>query len=254
MQTCLSDEAVVVVMMVLRNCCGAGGGGGGGIHFDFSRVDEITRVFDDLPTPIGTTGNPKGVLLHHRGAHLNSLGNIMTWSLALNDAPVYLWTLPMFHCNGWCFPWTVAALAGTHVCLRNVTASGIYNAIADARVTHLCGAPIVMQMLINASEEDRREFTHRVKMMTAASPPPAPVLAAMKRLGIDTTHVYGLTEVYGPAVVCDWQEEWGKLGLDEQASKMSRQGVRYPVLEGLMVADPTTLVSDGRLACCIARA
>jgi acyl-CoA synthetase (AMP-forming)/AMP-acid ligase II len=143
----------------------------------------------------GTTGNPKGVLLHHRGATMNALGNIVTWSMSVDAKPVYLWTLPMFHCNGWCFPWTIAALTGTHVCLRTVTPSAIFDALADHSVTHFCGAPIVMQMMIGAKPEERRTLNNPVKMMTAASPPPAPVLAAMKKEGIDITHVYGLTEV-----------------------------------------------------------
>jgi fatty-acyl-CoA synthase len=154
----------------------------------------------------------------------------------------YLWTLPMFHCNGWCFPWTIPALAGTHVCLRNVNASAIFNAIHRYKVTHFCGAPIIMQMIINASEEERLPFSHEVSMMTAAAPPPAPVLAAMKEQHIDITHVYGLSEVYGPAVVCSWHDDWDNLDSGQQAIKKSRQGVRYSTLENLMVADAETLV------------
>jgi fatty-acyl-CoA synthase len=187
----------------------------------------------------GTTGDPKGVVTHHRGAYLNALGNVVTW--ALPHHPVYLWTLPMFHCNGWCFPWTITAMAGTHVCLRRVVAREIYAAIADHGVTHLCGAPIVMGMLLNAPEGERRDFPQAVQMMTAASPPPAAVLEGMARLGIKVTHVYGLTEVYGPAVVCDWKPEWDDLPAGEQARLKSRQGLPYVVQEGLMVADPETL-------------
>ncbi|WP_343714376.1 acyl-CoA synthetase [Inquilinus sp.] len=187
----------------------------------------------------GTTGDPKGVVTHHRGAYLNALGNVVTW--ALPHHPVYLWTLPMFHCNGWCFPWTITAMAGTHVCLRRVAAREIYAAIADHGVTHLCGAPIVMGMLLNAPESERRDFPQAVQMMTAASPPPAAVLEGMARLGIKVTHVYGLTEVYGPAVVCDWKPEWDDLPAGEQARLKSRQGLPYVVQEGLMVADPDTL-------------
>ncbi|WP_340115269.1 acyl-CoA synthetase [Pelagibius sp. 7325] len=187
----------------------------------------------------GTTGNPKGVVYHHRGAYLNAIGNMQVWGMGPH--PVYLWTLPMFHCNGWCFPWTVTALAGTHVCLRQVRAKAIYDAIADHGVTHLCGAPIVMQLLLGATDDDKRVFDHQVKFMTAAAPPPAAVLAAMQDAGIEVTHVYGLTEVYGPAVVCAWHREWDELDIELQAAMKSRQGVNYPVLEGLMVADAETL-------------
>src|SRR3546814_2195 len=163
--------------------------------------------------------------------------------------PVYLWTRPMFHCNGWCFPWTVTALAGTHVCLRQVRAEAIYDAIADHGVTHLCGAPIVMQLLLGATAEEKRHFDHQVKFMTAAAPPPAAVLAAMQDAGIEVTHVYGLTEVYGPVVVCAWHKDWDALDIETQAAKKARQGVNYPVLEGLMVADAETqapVPRDGR--------
>ncbi|NQW12283.1 MAG: acyl-CoA synthetase [Alphaproteobacteria bacterium] len=187
----------------------------------------------------GTTGDPKGVVYHHRGAYLNALGNILVWGMKMH--PVYLWTLPMFHCNGWCFPWTITAQAGTHVCLRKVEAGAIYDAFADEGVDHLCGAPIIMSMLLNAPDDQKRDFPQRVRMMTAASPPPATVLAGMERLGIDVTHVYGLTEVYGPAVVCAWHDDWSIKPVDEQAVLKSRQGVRYPSLEGLMVADAETL-------------
>ncbi|MDP6705808.1 MAG: acyl-CoA synthetase, partial [Alphaproteobacteria bacterium] len=195
----------------------------------------------------GTTGNPKGVVYHHRGAYLNALGNIVSWGMRRH--PVYLWTLPMFHCNGWCFPWTVTALAGTNVCLRQVDAAHIYAAIAEHRVSNLCGAPIVMQMIINAAPEDRREFDHEVEMMTAAAPPPASVLADMARQGFRVTHVYGLTETYGPSVVCEWHEAWDGLDDEAKAKLQSRQGVPYPVLEDLMVADAETLAPvpmDGR--------
>ena len=188
----------------------------------------------------GTTGNPKGVVYHHRGAYLNALGNIVTWGTAQH--PVYLWTLPMFHCNGWCFPWTVTALAGTHVCLRRVEARAMYDAIADAGVTHLCGAPIVMNLLLHAPAAERRDFGgRRIAMMTAAAPPPAAVIEGMERLGFTITHVYGLTEVYGPVTVCAWQEAWADLPPAEQARMKARQGVPYPVFEAVMVADPATL-------------
>jgi fatty-acyl-CoA synthase len=184
----------------------------------------------------GTTGNPKGVVYHHRGAYLNALGNILTWGM--RSHPVYLWTLPMFHCNGWCFPWTVTALAGTHVCLRRVEAAAIYDAIERDGVTHLCGAPVVMNMLLNARDQP---LPRPVDMMTAGAAPPAAVIAGMERLGFRITHVYGLTEVYGPAVVCAWHDEWDALPDDARAQRKSRQGVAYPVLDGLMVADPATL-------------
>ncbi|MBI1775233.1 MAG: acyl-CoA synthetase [Proteobacteria bacterium] len=187
----------------------------------------------------GTTGNPKGVVYHHRGAYLNALGNILVWHL--QPHPTYLWTLPMFHCNGWCFPWTLAALAGTSVCLRRVEAGAIFAALADERVSHLCGAPIVMNMLLNAKPNERRPFDHKVEMMTAASAPPAAVIQGMEKLGFAITHVYGLTEVYGPAVVCAWHDAWNAEPAEEQARLKARQGVRYPVLDGLMVADPKTL-------------
>ncbi|CAA7616016.1 acyl-CoA synthetase [Magnetospirillum sp. UT-4] len=187
----------------------------------------------------GTTGNPKGVVYHHRGAYLNAIGNAVTWGMS--GHPVYLWTLPMFHCNGWCFPWTVTALAGTHVCLRRVDAANMFTAIERHKVTHLCGAPIVMGMLINATEADRRPLPHPVNFMTAAAPPPAAVIGRLEAQGFKLTHVYGLTESYGPASVCAWHEEWDELPLDERARMKSRQGVRYVMEEGLMVADPTTL-------------
>ena len=187
----------------------------------------------------GTTGNPKGVVYHHRGAYLNALSNILVWNMPRH--PAYLWTLPMFHCNGWCFPWTVTAQAGTHVCLQRIDAAHIFGAIADHGVTHLCGAPIIMNMLINADDKSKREFGRTIELMTAAAPPPAAVIEKMERMGFHITHVYGLTEVYGPAVVCEWHDEWNGETTAEQARLKSRQGVRYPVLEDLMVADPDTM-------------
>ena len=187
----------------------------------------------------GTTGEPKGVVYHHRGAYLNAVGNALVWDLG--DRPVYLWTLPMFHCNGWCFPWTVTLKAGTHVCLRKVTAEDIMEAIAAAGVTHLCGAPIVMGLIANAPDALHEPITHKVRMMTAASAPPAAILERMAARHFEVTHVYGLTEVYGPATVCAWQESWNDLAPEAKARMLARQGVPYPVLEGLEVADPKTL-------------
>ena len=187
----------------------------------------------------GTTGDPKGVVYHHRGAWLNAISNIVGWQMPHH--PVYLWTLPMFHCNGWCFPWSLAAVAGTSVCLRQINSANIYAAIAEHRVTHFCGAPIIMNLVINADENERRDFDHTVNMMTAAAPPPAAVLAAMEAKGFRVTHVYGLTETYGPAVICAWHEQWNELAIDDKAEKNSRQGVRYHALEALDVRDPQTM-------------
>jgi|TARA_B100002003_G_scaffold79180_1_gene74067 fatty-acyl-CoA synthase len=189
----------------------------------------------------GTTGNPKGVVYHHRGAYLNASSNIIGWNLGHH--PTYLWTLPMFHCNGWCFPWSLAAVGGTSVCLRNVSASAIFDAIADHGVTHFCGAPVVLNLIINAAESETRNFDHTVEVMTAAAPPPAAVLAAMEAAGFSMTHVYGLTETYGPAVICAWHPEWNDLTLAEQAEIKSRQGVPYHMLEDLEVLDPETMSS-----------
>ena len=187
----------------------------------------------------GTTGNPKGVVYHHRGAYLNALGNQMTWGMGQH--PVYLWTLPMFHCNGWCYPWTVTALAGVHVCLRRVDPQKILNLIDEHKVTHLCGAPIVLNALVNMPESAKAAIDHPVKAMVAGAAPPAKVIGAVEAMGIEVTHVYGLTEVYGPVTVCAWHDEWNELPLDERARLKSRQGVRYPTLEGVMVADPQSL-------------
>jgi len=189
----------------------------------------------------GTTGNPKGVVYHHRGAYLNASSNIIGWNLGHH--PTYLWTLPMFHCNGWCFPWSLAAVGGTSVCLRNVSAAAIFDAIADHSVTHFCGAPVVLNLIINAAESETRNFDHTVEVMTAAAPPPAAVLAAMEAAGFSMTHVYGLTETYGPAVICAWHPEWNDLPLAEQAEIKSRQGVQYHMLEDLKVLDPETMNS-----------
>ena len=187
----------------------------------------------------GTTGDPKGVVYHHRGAYLLALANVVTCGMGKH--PVYLWTLPMFHCNGWCFTWTLSVVAGTHVCLRAVRAASIFDAVAAHKVTHLCGAPIVMSTLLNAPAQEKKPLPHVVEFVTAAAPPPESVLAAMKTAGFNVTHVYGLTETYGPASINDWHDEWDALPPAEQAVKKARQGVRYPVLEALDVLDPETM-------------
>ena len=187
----------------------------------------------------GTTGDPKGVVYHHRGAYLLAIGNVLTGSMGKHC--VYLWTLPMFHCNGWCFPWTLSVVAGTHVCLRQVRAPAMYDAISRHKVTHLCGAPIVMTTLLNAQDEEKKPLPQVVEFFTAAAPPPEAVLAAMKAAGFNVTHLYGLTETYGPAAVNEWRAGWDALSPAEQAAKKARQGVRYVPLEGLDVRDPDTL-------------
>jgi fatty-acyl-CoA synthase len=183
----------------------------------------------------GTTGDPKGVVVHHRGAHLNAVGNILTWDMPRHS--VYLWTLPMFHCNGWCFPWTMAANAGTNVCLRAVEAAAIYRLIAEHRVTHYCGAPIVHNLLIDAAPELRATLDHELHAMIAAAPPPARTFEGAERLGIDLTHVYGLTEVYGPATVCAKHAAWADLDGPTRARRNGRQGVRYLLEDTVTVVD-----------------
>jgi fatty-acyl-CoA synthase len=189
----------------------------------------------------GTTGDPKGVVYHHRGAHLLAIANVVTGAMARH--PVYLWTLPMFHCNGWCFPWSISVMAGTHVCLRQVRAGLMYELMAEHGVTHLCGAPIVMSILLNASDSEKKPLSRRVEFFTAAAPPPEAVLAAMKANGFNVTHLYGLTETYGPAAVNEWHRDWDKLEASEQAARKARQGVRYVTLEALDVKDPDTMQS-----------
>ncbi len=195
----------------------------------------------------GTTGDPKGVVYHHRGALLLAQGNALHAGMGMH--PVYLWTLPMFHCNGWCFPWTISAVAGTHVCLRAVRAGAMYRAIAEEGVTHMCGAPIVMSILLNAAADETRAAPHPVRFLTAAAPPPESVLAAMAAAGFAVTHLYGLTEVYGPAVLNEWHRDWDALPGPDQARLKARQGVRYAALEALDVLDPDSGVpvpSDGQ--------
>jgi fatty-acyl-CoA synthase len=194
----------------------------------------------------GTTGNPKGVVYHHRGAHLNAVGNILTWGMPRHS--VYLWTLPMFHCNGWCFPWTLAANAGTNVCLRRVDAADVFRLMREESVTHYCGAPVVHSLLINAPKE-LREGVGRVSAMVAGAPPPTAMIEGMDRLGFDLTHAYGLTETYGPAAVCAPQQGWDELDVAARAQRIGRQGVRYQLQDGMTVVDPETgavVPADGR--------
>ncbi len=187
----------------------------------------------------GTTGNPKGVVVHHRGAYMNAIANVVAWNLPRH--PVYLWTLPMFHCNGWCFPWTVAAVAGTHVALRKVDANLIFRLVREHRVTHYCGAPIVHSTLINAPGELKQGIDWPVKAMVAGAAPPASMIEGMERMGWEVTHVYGLTEVYGPAAACAKHDDWAQLSLADRVEKNARQGVRYQLQQGLTVMDPDTM-------------
>jgi fatty-acyl-CoA synthase len=186
----------------------------------------------------GTTGRPKGVVYHHRGTYLESLGNIVAWAMPAH--PVYLWTLPLFHCNGWCYPWSVTAMAGTHVCLRAVDPALIFPMIVEHGVTHMCGAPTVLTMLISAPEAQRRSFAQPVHIMTGGSPPPAKVIKGMEELGFKVLHIYGMTELQGPSTYCAVQDAWGGLPLEERAVEMARQGVRYQVVDGHIVGDPKT--------------
>ncbi|KZD09778.1 acyl-CoA synthetase [Oceanibaculum pacificum] len=195
----------------------------------------------------GTTGNPKGVVYSHRGAYLNAIGQIL--SFGLTGQTRYLWTLPMFHCNGWTYTWAVTAAAGAHVCLRRVDPALIFPAIRDHRVTHLCGAPIVLNMMIHAPEEQKLRFEHSVEVATGGAAPPSSVIERMEAMGFRVTHLYGLTETYGPSTVCDWQEDWAALELEHRSARMARQGVHYPTLQGMRVVDPDTMAdvpADGR--------
>jgi fatty-acyl-CoA synthase len=211
---------------------------GGDPDFDWQLpADEWDAISVNYTS--GTTGDPKGVVYHHRGAYLNALSNIVSWGMPPN--PVYLWTLPMFHCNGWCFTWTIAAAAGTNVCLRRVDAKLILDLIRQHRVTHYCGAPIVHSLLINAPDEWKRGIRHKVSGLIAAAAPPAAVIEGMERMGFDITHVYGLTETYGPAAVCAKHEEWDQLPLDKRVELNGRQGVWYHAQDHMAVIDPATM-------------
>jgi fatty-acyl-CoA synthase len=195
----------------------------------------------------GTTGNPKGVVYHHRGAYINALGNALSFKLSADT--VYLWTLPMFHCNGWTYPWAVTAVGGTHVCLPRVDPALIFTSIVENKVTHMCGAPIVLNMLINAPDEVKRSFAHTVEVATGGAAPPSTVISRMQAMGFHVTHLYGLTETYGPATLCAWQPEWDAFDAQQQAAMVARQGVYYPTLEKTRVCDPVTMQDvppDGR--------
>jgi len=228
---------------------GSGSGGFGEMEYEAFLAEGDPAASWSSPTdewsPItlnytsGTTGNPKGVVYHHRGAYLNALGNAITFGLDRHS--VYLWTLPMFHCNGWTYTWAVTAVAGTHVCLRRVEPAPIFAAIAEHNVTHLCGAPVVLNMLVHAPDRVKRSFDHVVEVATGGAAPPSPVIEAMERMGFRVTHLYGLTESYGPSTSCAWRDEWAALPLSERVAKMARQGVQYLTLDRQRVADPATM-------------
>jgi len=219
---------------------------GGAPDYDWSRpADEWQAI--TLNYTSGTTGNPKGVVYHHRGAYLNALSNVLAASLSAHS--VYLWTLPMFHCNGWTYTWGVTALAGTHVCLRRVEPKKIFELIAEERVTHLAGAPVVLNMIANAPEKEKRAFSHQVDVTVGGAPPPSAIIAAMENMGFRVTHLYGLTECFGPSLIAEWQDDWPDMSVDARAAKMSRQGVQTLALSDVAVADPKTgqrLPADGQ--------
>jgi len=206
--------------------------------FQCFKVDDEWQAIS-LNYTSGTTGNPKGVVYHHRGAYLNALSNAMCWNMGFN--PVYLWTLPMFHCNGWCFPWTMAAVVGVNVCLRQVRDDAIFASIKKNHVTHFCGAPVVLNLLVNASPELKQGLDRQIHAMTAGASPPAAVIAGMESMNFKVTHVYGLTETYGPCVVSAPQPYWSELDTRDRAEMIARQGIRAPMQDELMVADAETL-------------
>ena len=210
-------------------------------HEPLSKLEGPQNEWDAIAVSYtsGTTGDPKGVVTHHRGAYLNAVSNVATWTMP--HFPTYLWTLPMFHCNGWCFPWTVAMQAGTHVCLRRVEAQPILDAIREHRVNHYCAAPIVHSLIYNAPESMRAGIDQQVRGMVAGAAPPAAMIEGMAKIGFDITHVYGLTEVYGPASVAVKRESWAHESLTEQTRLNGRQGVRYVLQEGMTVMDPETM-------------
>lgn len=211
--------------------------GGDPLFKPLTPVDEWDAIA--LNYTSGTTGDPKGVVYHHRGAYLNALANTLAWSLGQH--PVYLWTLPLFHCNGWCFPWTITLLAGTHVCIRRLDEEALIGTIAEEKVTHLAGAPIILSRIVNAAPAQVERLPRGLAMMVAGAPPTAAVIAAAERIGLTVTQTYGLTEVYGPCVVCEWKDEWNELPPADRARLKARQGVRYHLQESMDVLDPITL-------------
>jgi fatty-acyl-CoA synthase len=213
---------------------------GGDAHFEwFLPADEWNAI--SLNYTSGTTGNPKGVVYHHRGAYLNAVSNMLSWGMPPH--PVYLWTLPMFHCNGWCFPWSIAAAAGVNVCLRRVEAQAIFDLIRAHKVTHYCGAPIVHNLLLNAPDAMKQDIHHTVNCLVAGAAPPVAVIEGMEKMGFNLTHVYGLTETYGPAAVCAKHEDWDILPVEQRAELNGRQGVWYHLQQGMAVMDPATMQS-----------